>query len=157
MHKLRIDPDGFSPGATDHLIESIYSFLKDEPDEIYLEIVRPYARTLRIPVSPDSTGQSRFIEIPLRQILYAVSDRHYCEIRTTHGTRRFRIPFREIRCKLPDDLFLTCNRGVILSMPHIREQTGDFFIMSDEARFSLHIRNKKEIIRQYERFRSSCG
>lgn len=185
MHKIHIDFTGFSPGETDRFIAVLFDYLKKEPEEISLEIRRentiesfievpfPVSAAFRssgsIPGNTPGTFKDHYLsgadvspsltslKLPMNQVLYVLSDRHYCDFHTVSGTCRTRMNFCEAEKLLPQKLFLNCNRGILLSMAHIKGHTADSFIMSDGSCFSIRTKHKKEIIRQYESFRFLHG
>lgn len=141
MQNLRIDFNGYSSAETDRLIAVIFSYLKSESSEIHME----FSRTVPIPAT--------LMGIPADKILYVTSDRHYCFFHLTDSIRKVRMNFRDVLRLLEGQPFLSCNRGVLLSMNHITEYRDGSFVMRDGARFSPRTKHRKEIIRQYESYR----
>lgn len=156
MQKLQINFSGYSPKETDRLIAVLFQYLKAEKSEIHLELGTSKGYIVHFPVSSCS-AEPVFFSIPANSILYVTSDRHYCDFHLKSGVRRERMNFGSVKTFLPQEEFVECNRGVLLSLNNIDEQTADAFVMSDGAHFSIRTKHKKEIIRKYESYRLLHG
>lgn len=94
------------------------------------------------------------VSIPLRDIIYCDIAGHYVQIHClTMDTQRSRMTFNEISCQLKDyPQFLTCYRGCIINMDHIRYMKDLVFVMDNGERIPFRKKNCNEIIQAYTDF-----
>ena len=153
MQKIRIELTDLAPQSADRLMEVLRSYLSRESeiygsDDIHLEVQDLSHRCLSLPV-----GTGMTLHIPFKNILYVTSDRHWCILHLTTGTRRFRINFSELRKLLPEEEFLCCNRGILLRLDQIRSAQKDCFLMSDAAAFPIRRNGRQELLLRWEQYR----
>ena len=147
MQTIRVEFSDLSPDAADRLINILHTFLANESEEIRLEIKDDSLRLLALPA-----GRGKTLYLPRGGILYVTSDRHWCIFRLKNDTRRIRINYSEVRRLLPEDEFIECSRGVLLSFRYILHAQQDHFLMTDGAAFPIRRKGRKEILLRWEQY-----
>ena len=95
--------------------------------------------------------------VPFDRILYATSDGHYTLITCGPPARtiRVRASFSGILEKLSDTRFLSCARGVLLNMDHVKTKTPDAFCMDDGAVFAIRRSGRRLITARYKAYKGT--
>ncbi len=95
--------------------------------------------------------------VPFDRILYATSDGHYTLITCGPPARtiRVRASFSGILEKLSDTRFLSCARGVLLNMDHVKTKTPDAFCMDDGAVFAIRRSGRRLITARYKAYKGA--
>ena len=95
--------------------------------------------------------------VPFEQILYVTADGHYTLITCSGPSRiiRVRASFSGIFEKLSDARFLSCARGVLLNMDHVKTKSPDAFCMDDGSVFAIRRSGRRLITARYEAYKGT--
>ena len=95
--------------------------------------------------------------VPFEQILYVTADGHYTLITCSGPSRiiRVRASFSAIFEKLSDARFLSCARGVLLNMDHVKTKSPDAFCMDDGSVFAIRRSGRRLITARYEAYKGT--
>lgn len=145
MQQIFIELHHISPSSTDHLIDSLYTYLKEEPFPVHLEIKDAEKDMIYLPWKKEQK-----IPLYIDQIIDVTSEGHYCRFVLTVSTLRVRISFGLISSLLPREQFLCCNRGVLLHMRYIVKATSNGFLMSNGDFFPTSRKKHKELLFTFE-------
>lgn len=91
------------------------------------------------------------VRLPLFRIQFMVSQDKYVIIKLMGGREmRCRVTFASLSAMLEgESRFLTCNRGILLNMDHIKKVNTDTFEMTDGSLLPIRKRNHARVMETY--------
>ena len=140
--------DAFPVHPFDYLIKpyelkKLHSVLQE-----MLRVLSVSERTITIRIARDS------YDVPIRRIVSVVSEGHTVTLRVlNHEPLRSIMTFADIMEQLGDDpRFLSCNRGVLVNMDHVRSLEGNNICMTDSSSYPLRVRDRAELISAFTQY-----
>lgn len=106
------------------------------PDLLRLEIVSERVR----------------VGIPYQNLLWAEGTRRGCMLHTTHQSIPSREPLYRLEQRLPERIFIRCQRSFLVNLLHVHQLTGNYLYLSDGTQVSLGRGNKAEVRELYRQF-----
>ena len=90
--------------------------------------------------------------LPLCDLVWAEGARRGCLIHSTRECLLNREPLSALAQRLPQRLFLRCQRSFLVNLNHIRGLDSQGLLMSDGAQVPLSRTNRKAVADAYQQF-----
>ena len=152
-YRLRVIPASGTPGLPPS-VEALF----DQPFT-QEELRRMLAAAGRLPRNSAAALCCKGLPspVPFEQILYVTADGHYTLITCGPPPRiiRVRASFSGIFEKLSDARFISCARGVLLNMDHVKTKSPDAFCMDDGSVFAIRRSGRRLITARYEAYKGT--
>lgn len=151
-------PDAFSCHAFEYIRKPISGKRISGVLTDALKVLPPMQKYMEIPSSRKTARAF------LKDIVSAVTDAHYLEIRLSDGTMvRSRMTIAEFMERADGDRrFISVNKGILLNADYILDFEGNCCILEDGSRFPVRVRNRLNIEQavqdyHFEKIRSRQG
>ena len=92
------------------------------------------------------------LRVPYYNLIWAEGTRRGCLIHTTGESIATREPLYRLEQRLPEFVFLRCQRSFVVNLCHIRRASGSTIQLRDGTELCLGRGNKAEILSAYRRF-----
>lgn len=92
------------------------------------------------------------VGIPYQNLLWAEGTRRGCVLHTTHQSIPSREPLYRLEQRLPERIFIRCQRSFLVNLLHVHQLTGSYLYLSDGTQISLGRGNKAEVRELYRQF-----
>ena len=140
--------DAFPIHPFDYLVKP---YSQERMNSVLSEMIRAVSKeepSIEIRIPRDT------ITVPLKSIVSATSHGHSIEIIIDDGNRLLStLKYSDLEEQLLlDSRFMSCNRGVIINMDHVRSLDGDTFRMNNGSYFPLRVRERSKIISRYTKY-----
>ncbi len=140
--------DAFPIHPFDYLVKP---YTQDRLNSVLSEMIRVVSKeepVIEIRIPRDT------ILVPLKSIISASSHGHSVDIVLDDGNKLVStMKYSELEKQLlVNNRFLSCNRGIIINMDHVRSLDGDLFRMKNGSAFPLKIRERSKIVSHYTKY-----
>lgn len=107
-----------------------------------------FSNLLRLEVLSDRVK----IGIPYQNLLWVEGTRRGCLLHTSHQSITSREPLYRLEQRLPELVFVRCQRSFLVNLLHVQEVSGGSLYLSDGTRISLGRGNKAVVLEAYQQF-----
>ena len=92
------------------------------------------------------------MQLPYYHLIWAEGTRRGCLLHTTCQSISTREPLYQLEQRLPETVFLRCQRSFVINLCHVHQVTNSSVILSDGTELSLGRGNKSDLLNTYRRF-----
>lgn len=92
------------------------------------------------------------IGIPFQNLLWVEGTRRGCMLHTSHQSLASREPLYRLEQRLPQRVFIRCQRSFLVNLLHVREIAGSSLYLNDGTEISLGRGNKADVTQAYRQF-----
>lgn len=92
------------------------------------------------------------MQVPFYNLIWAEGTRRGCLLHTTCQSIATREPLYRLEQRLPEGVFVRCQRSFIVNLCHVRRMTGSSLYLPDGSELSLGRGSKSDMLSAYRRF-----
>lgn len=140
-------PEGFEVGAMHYLVKPLTYEALSKALSRAIYITDDPERVITVPVNRIQ------MSIPISRIRYAEVYGRETILHTKDDTLRVLLPLKKIERLLDDASFLRCYRSYIVNMDYVASMEDACFVMRDDTRIPLTLRNRQALREQYFSYR----